>query len=176
MVVIRPNQLRHHVIIQPLHLFAVGNIDAFCSFHGNRFQFLCAHHRACPCAAAVVAAVEHTGERHEVFTRLTNRRHAGFRRGHPANFFRGRTGAFSPQEIGFFESDLVVFNIQPDGGCRLAFNNDGVITCEFHLRREKAAHMCIDNQIAFCECGERRDINARATGSAGSSKRSRRKN
>ena len=142
-VVVGTDELGHHVIIEPLHLFTIGNIDPFGPFYRNSLQVFRPHYRASTGASAVVATVDHAGERHQIFTRLTNSGDAGFRAGNAANLFGCGARSLTPQEIGFFDADLFVFNVDPDRRRGLAFDNNGVVTGEFHLRSKEAAHMSI---------------------------------
>ena len=142
-VVVSADELGHHVVIEPLHLFAIGNIDAFGPFYRNSLQVFRAHYCASTSSAAVVATVDHAGERHQIFPRLANRGDAGFRAGDATNFFSCGARPLTPQEIGFFDANLIVFNVDPDRRFGLAFNNNGVVTGEFHLCSKETAHMSI---------------------------------
>ncbi|MNM97771.1 hypothetical protein D3C81_1102860 [compost metagenome] len=145
MVVVSADKLGHHIIVQPLHLFTIGDVDPFCAFNRNGLQVLRAHHRTGASTAAVVAAVDHTGQRYQIFSRLTDGGDAGFRAGDATNFFGRSACTLAPQEVGFFDANLVVFDIDPDRRCRLTFNHNRVIAGKFHLCRKEAAHMGIND-------------------------------
>ena len=113
-VVVGADKLGHHVVIEPLHLFTIGNVDAFSPFYCNGLQVFRTHHRTRTGTAAVVAAVDHAGQWHQILTRLPNSGNAGFRAGNPANLFGCGASPLAPQEIGFFDTDFIVFDVDPD--------------------------------------------------------------
>ena len=160
MVVVGADYLAQHVIGQVGHGLRVFDVHRAVALHYDGLYLLGAHDGAQAAACGVGTGVHHIGVREQV---LASRPDAADAAIVALNLVQGlgcQMDALAPDEACVLDLHVVVFDAQVHGGCGLAFQNEGVPTCQLQLGSEHAAAVCVYQQIVGGEGGQEADRGA----------------